>query len=364
MPLGAMVTPLSLYMLDDTIFDGIELPTPPANPTDYPDLYVSGFQLDRTVLIDNLLMETGEMNVIYPDPEFFKYAVTQWSKKEKHVWQALFDTLFYKYNPLWNKDGTIKETALDLTERETAGSRSRTGTVDQTVTDNNSEMVTHNLQDLRTPNLTHTGQDTTTNTGTVTDAGTSSKHTEHDGDVTTNTTGSKSNTGTVGTSETGSTENKVSAYNSSAYENRDKSDNTGSSTRTDNLTEGTTGQEVVEDRSIIDETGTAGNTRTDNLVENYDTETHETGTETISHTGTLSTYIDNTSTTDRDESETESTSGTDTGSLDHTLTRTEQGNIGVTQTAMLIQAQRDLVKFNFYDLIIERFKERFCLLVY
>jgi hypothetical protein len=40
------------------------------------------------------------------------------------------------------------------------------------------------------------------------------------------------------------------------------------------------------------------------------------------------------------------------------------GNIGVTTTQQMIQAERDVVKFNIYDYIIESFKQRFCLLVY
>ena len=264
MPLSASVTPLSLYMLDNTVFDGLQLPTMPQNPTSYPDLYVEGFALDREVLINNILMETGELDCIYPDPVFFKFAVTQWSKKELHVWQALYNTLFYKYNPLGNKDGTIKETVQDLTSRETAGTRSRTGSSEQDVTDTIRETDTHNLTDQRTANLrtyefggtentgkqeiarTMTGEEArdgdvhtavtgqTDNTGTVTDAGTSSETETHSGNVT--------------TSGTTSTETKVSAYNDSTYQNRDKSDTSTSQTETDGRS--------------ISKNGTSGNTRT------------------------------------------------------------------------------------------------------
>lgn len=44
--------------------------------------------------------------------------------------------------------------------------------------------------------------------------------------------------------------------------------------------------------------------------------------------------------------------------------RTERGNIGLTSTQQLIQEQREVVKFNLYDLIIDEFKQRFCVLVY
>ena len=396
MPLSATVTPLSLYMLDNTVFDGLQLPTMPQNPTSYPDLYVEGFALDREVLINNILMETGELDCIYPDPDFFKFAVTQWSKKELHVWQSLYNTLFYKYNPLWNKDGTIKETARDLTTRETAGTRSRTGTNEQDVTDTIRETDTHNLTDQRTANLrtyesggtentgtqeiarTMTGQEArdgdvhtavtgqTDNTGTVTDAGTSSETETHSGNVTTS--------GTTGT------ETKVSAYNDSTYQNRDKSDTTSAqtetdgrtisksgtsgNTRTDNLTEDRTETTQVDDNSVIDTSENETTTRTDDLDSQYDYDRQETGTDTMAHTGTLGRQGDNTRSTEGSEEESEETSGTEEGTFDHDLTRTETGNIGVTMTTQLIAAQRELVQLNFYDLIVERFKERFCLLVY
>lgn len=41
-----------------------------------------------------------------------------------------------------------------------------------------------------------------------------------------------------------------------------------------------------------------------------------------------------------------------------------QGNIGVTTTQKLIKEQRDVVKFNIIDYIIESFKHRFCLMIY
>lgn len=51
---------------------------------------------------------------------------------------------------------------------------------------------------------------------------------------------------------------------------------------------------------------------------------------------------------------------TDTG----TITRERHGNIGVTMTQQLIQAQRDVVEFDLAQYIVDSFKRRFCLLVY
>lgn len=41
-----------------------------------------------------------------------------------------------------------------------------------------------------------------------------------------------------------------------------------------------------------------------------------------------------------------------------------KGNIGVTTTQQMIEAQREVVKFNVMDYIIDDFKGRFCILVY
>ena len=40
------------------------------------------------------------------------------------------------------------------------------------------------------------------------------------------------------------------------------------------------------------------------------------------------------------------------------------GNIGVTTTQQMIEAERSVVKFNIVDYIVEDFKQRFCLLIY
>lgn len=56
-------------------------------------------------------------------------------------------------------------------------------------------------------------------------------------------------------------------------------------------------------------------------------------------------------------------SGTDTGTV--TRTRREYGNIGVTtSTFMLTEEMEFRQKYNVYDIILEDFKSRFCIMVY
>ena len=51
-------------------------------------------------------------------------------------------------------------------------------------------------------------------------------------------------------------------------------------------------------------------------------------------------------------------------SRNNTRTGRAFGNIGVTTTQQMIEAERDVVKFNIVDYIVEDFKRRFCLLIY
>ena len=51
-------------------------------------------------------------------------------------------------------------------------------------------------------------------------------------------------------------------------------------------------------------------------------------------------------------------------SRNNTRTGRTFGNIGVTTTQQMIEAERDVVKFNIVDYIVEEFKQRFCLLIY
>ena len=45
-------------------------------------------------------------------------------------------------------------------------------------------------------------------------------------------------------------------------------------------------------------------------------------------------------------------------------TITRQGNIGITSSQQLIQAERDIADFTTYKFIVESFKKRFCIMVY
>lgn len=79
---------LGLYQYNDQLFDGLRLP--------------SG--VNKDAFIDNLLAETAEFEVIYPDAEFMANMISVWSTKELPVWEKLEETLHYEYDPISNYD--------------------------------------------------------------------------------------------------------------------------------------------------------------------------------------------------------------------------------------------------------------------
>ena len=114
----AMLSLLGIYRYDNTVLDGLlaNLPKTCYVPKD-DTLYITPQELDRELLKDNLLFEVAEMPIVYTDPEILRYMITSWAGKQKWVWQHLFNTLWYKYNPIWNKDGKETYTDTDKTTR-------------------------------------------------------------------------------------------------------------------------------------------------------------------------------------------------------------------------------------------------------
>lgn len=99
---------LGLYNYDPTIFDGLTIPTAD-DITDEAEKVTDPFVPDKTTLINYICMQLAEMELVYTKPEVVKTMIGIWSSVRLPVWKAIYNTLLYKYNPIWNKDGTIVE---------------------------------------------------------------------------------------------------------------------------------------------------------------------------------------------------------------------------------------------------------------
>ena len=253
------LSPLGLYNWDQTIFDLMQLPE----------------ALNRETLIDNLLAETAELEVLYPNPVVFKNLLGVWSAKNLDVWNRLYATTQYDYNPIENYN------------RYETGSDSGTGRTTHSGTDSTTETITHGGSDREntTSDIKQGGQDVVNGSGKN------------------------------GHWIAGFDSRPVSAEDDGLVkQTRDQDE--GTSTTTYGRTEAGEGTKTTTFGKTIG--------RTEGL-------THG-----------------------------EQIASTNEG--EHELHA--HGNIGVTTTQKLIREQRAIDLFNLYDIIIEDFKMRFCILVY
>lgn len=76
----------AMYQWDKTLFDGMVLPS----------------EINKTVLVNNLLMESAELEVLYTDPEFLKRAITYWSESRIRAWETMQRVMYEDYDPFIN----------------------------------------------------------------------------------------------------------------------------------------------------------------------------------------------------------------------------------------------------------------------
>lgn len=111
---------LGLYNYDDSLFDALTVPT----------------GVNKETVVNNLMLSTNALSVVYPDPDTLKTALTMFSEMMLPSWQRAFDALKTQYEALYN---------VDISELETR-------------TPNLTRTRTPDLETVRTPNLTSSGQ--------------------------------------------------------------------------------------------------------------------------------------------------------------------------------------------------------------
>lgn len=394
----ATVSLIGLYNYDDSILDGLTLP----------DNFNDG---DIDIVKNNLLMETAELELLYTNPDFLKFAITSWCSKNKPTWKWLYDTQHYEYNPIWNVDyhQSDRTNVVDANIGTSTNTNQYTRNLaeNEDITDENAynSQMQHNynselehgyaseiehgyaselergynskMEHIFDSDLDHSYNSTVEKTY----AGTSSE--AHSGDTDTETKNHIIN-------RTGgeSTVHSVSAYNqTNTYHPESKDEHTLS-----DLKDTENGHVIFNDDIKIDNTtdytdtdvhsglDTDSHTGTDtDKHSGADTDTHSgadtdthTGADTDTHTGADTDVHSgkDTETIDRDLTQTGGTTTTDNGrttSDTNTDTKYEKylrGNYGQTTTQDMINQEQELAKKNIFDYIICDFKKRFCLMVY
>ena len=148
----ATLSILGLYNYDNSIFDDMHLPTA---------------LIDRKDEIkEDILLECAEFEILYPDSDFMKFAIRNWSEMETPVWEHLYETTQYDYNPIYNYDRTEKWTDEDtrqITNDRTADLKDEL-THGHTIT--NAQNSYENAGFVDGAKQTNAGKDSTTTTGT------------------------------------------------------------------------------------------------------------------------------------------------------------------------------------------------------
>lgn len=129
------------YNEDNTIFDGIRLPDKIVTKG-YEDLFQEMPTMDKDIFIHNLLCELGELSLKHTNIEFLKFEIEAWSEKNYYNWCQLYETTFYKYNPLWNYIMKRNENTEDDSTNNKQGANS---TVTNDLTTNN--LTEHTIRD-------------------------------------------------------------------------------------------------------------------------------------------------------------------------------------------------------------------------
>lgn len=114
---AATMTLIGLYNYDSTIFDNLTVPE----------------SLDKDTLVNNILLRSGEFEVLYTRPDFIKSAIGVWSNKWQATMEKWAEALAIDYEPLQNYDRneswTDTNTGTETNVRSGDSTNVRTGNV-------------------------------------------------------------------------------------------------------------------------------------------------------------------------------------------------------------------------------------------
>lgn len=356
-----------------------------------PDLF-AGFMvplgMDRQLAINVIRRKHGFAPLYRPDPRWMMNAIRDWTRENMPIWEKLYKTTVLEYNPIWNTDVTERTTDVrtidrDTTNDSTAIDRAKSkGTLGSLTTGDRHEVTegtgheeTHGTSKGTSHEETHgtskgtsheetTGKsvtDTTNSTTTITD-------TTVDGTDNETTDSTKNLTQTV--------TRDISPENAPDYQPDDQSH-----TVAEETLKTTTEGKHHETTGVVGNTNSTGNSTTNTNGTADGKTTGETwGTADGSTTGETNGTADSRTTgkadevtkgTRQDETHEKSIRHADQkerGTEDVTETYNHgwirQGNIGVTTTQQMIDAERVTVVYSVYEQIANSYHATFCLDVY
>ena len=152
----AKLTLIGLYNYDNTIFDLLNVPE----------------GITKDTLVNNILLRSSEFEVLYPDPDFLKSAIGDFSNAWQPTFERWVNALTLEYNPLENYDR--KEDWTDTRNGHNSGTTS--GRTNSTTTN---KVSAYDAGD----DLTTHDQDTIVGADSSSSSGESHEGAKHDGRV-------------------------------------------------------------------------------------------------------------------------------------------------------------------------------------
>ena len=256
----AKMTLIGLYNYDQTLFNGLTFPD----------------GIDKDIAVNEILMKANEFCVLYTDPDFMKIQIGIWGQKHYRTFDKWVKALAEEFNPLHNYDRheEIEDHSGKKTNSKTTADYTDARSVDMTAE--------------RTPNLNEITSENTTTTNSQ--------------------------------MFPGSDETKVSAYDSSSYEPKEKQ---------------------THDMGTVETSYSGGGTQRTTGSD----KTTNSGTDDMTRSGTLA-----------------DTEGGETFNGSHKAHI--YGNIGVTTSTALLEDFLRVERWNIYENIADIFVDEFCIQIY
>ena len=260
--------------------------------------------IDKALLVNNILLKGGEFEVLYADPFFLQNMIGVWSAKWQHTMERWIKAISIDYNPLENYDRM--EDWTDDASKVSNEQKAETAS-------NNSSNVGMNSVDNSTESI---------NSGIHSNSEETKRSENAIAEDHSTSTGS------------GETENTRSAFDSSTYSPHDKSETSSSGENTSSGITSADGKTATSSNDVNNEETKSNN------IQNAVSQNASTGDESRESNANS---IDN-------------TSSTHSGRM--------HGNIGVTTSQQMLEAELNISKWNLYDEIADLFISELCIYLY
>lgn len=280
--------------------------------------------IDKDLLVNNILLKGGEFEVLYAEPYFYQNMIGVWSDKWQRTMEKWINALSIDYNPLENYDRM--EDWTDDASRIANEQKAETATnASNSVNINNTNNNVESSEEHKNAN-SNVHSDSTIN------------------DESTNRNESAIASDSSTSTGSGTTTNERSAFDSATYSPHDKSTSSTSGENTSSAVTNSSG-----------DTTTTGSSNTSGII-NELSDGNSSNTSEGNQTNISQANASGDESRNTDVNAIDNSSSTHSGRM--------HGNIGVTTSQQMLEAELEISRFNLYDEIADLFLSELCIYIY